>query len=124
MSHLRFAAVCATLCIMAAIPLRGQDASATKPASSPIRSGYNPARRVPNYFGQIGLTPEQREQIYAIKAKHLDKIEALKQQIAQIERDMMTECEGVLTDVQKDLLMQRREAAKVARGKNSTPNDK
>jgi hypothetical protein len=29
---------------------------------------YDPTRRVPPYFGQIGLTPEQKEQVYAINA--------------------------------------------------------
>lgn len=108
--------------LMMAAPLVGQEAgTAPKPAADastkPVRAGYDPARRVPPYFGQIGLTPEQREKVYAIKGKHLEKIDALKVQIEQLEKAMLTECEEVLTDVQKGLLRQRRDSAKSGRSR-------
>ncbi len=69
------------------------------------------SRRVPRYFGQIGLTPEQRESIYKIQGKHEAKINALEKQIADARAEMLKECESVLTDTQKQLLEQRRKAA-------------
>lgn len=73
--------------------------------SAPIpKKKYDPSRRVPPYFGQIALSGEQRESIYKIRKTHIDKIEALKKEITKLETEMLTECEGVLTDTQKKLL--------------------
>ena len=47
-------------------------------------------RRVPPYFGQIGLTPEQREAIYKVRKTHQDKIDVLKKQIADAEARSLT----------------------------------
>ena len=77
------------------------------PVKAPKKT-YDPSRRVPDYFGQIGLTPEQRESIYKIRAKHTETIDALKKQIAEIQAAMLTECESQLTDVQKKQLEFRR----------------
>ena len=68
----------------------------------------DPNRRVPDYFGQIGLTPEQKEAIYKIRAKHAEKIDALKKQIAEAQAAMLAECESQLTDSQKKQLEFRR----------------
>ncbi|MBV8267439.1 MAG: hypothetical protein JO252_14025, partial [Planctomycetaceae bacterium] len=45
--------------------------AATAPAATPAtaRAVRDPSRRVPRYFGQLGITPAQREAIYAIRAK-------------------------------------------------------
>ena len=64
----------------------------------------DPSRRVPDYFGQVGLNPEQRESIYKIRKVHQDKIDALKKQIAEADALSLTECEAVLTDTQKKLV--------------------
>ena len=79
------------------------------------RKAYDPARRVPPYFGQVGLTPEQKEKLYTIRTAHFAKIAAIKGQLEKASRDMMDECEGLLTPAQKDLLKQRRDAAQVSR---------
>lgn len=64
----------------------------------------DPSRRVPAYFGQIGLKPDQRESIYKIRGTHQAKIEALRAQIEEAEAKSLAECEAVLTDTQKKLL--------------------
>ncbi|MDX2038367.1 MAG: hypothetical protein SFX72_17090 [Isosphaeraceae bacterium] len=92
---------------------------ATSPASSPPVRKSDPARRVPPYFGQIALSQEQRETIYKIKRTHLDKIEALEEQIKKLESEMMSECEGVLTETQKKLLENLRRRPSV-REKNAS----
>jgi hypothetical protein len=99
------------LTTLAAIPLAAQDPKSDSPAA---RKTIGQARRVPPYFGQIGLSTEQREQIYKIREKRRQEIFALYQKIEELEGLEMTECEGVLTDAQKKLLAQRREAEKSA----------
>ena len=59
---------------------------------------------MPNHFGQVGLTPEQRESIYKIRKAHYEKLEALRAQIAELESKSMSECEAVLTETQRKLL--------------------
>lgn len=71
---------------------------------------YNPTRRVPMYFGQIGLTESQREEIYSIRAKYYDQIAELKRQIEELETKQNTDCAGVLTESQRKLLETLRNA--------------
>lgn len=82
--------------------------AATKPGE--LKRKYDPARRVPPYFGQIGLNINQRESIYKIRSKHQSKMEDLEKQIAAIQSEMLTECEAVLTDTQRKLLENLRSA--------------
>ncbi len=92
------------------IPLFAQEpkADAAKPAAekpaAPAAKKSDPSRRVPNHFGQVGLTPEQRESIYKIRKAHYEKLEALRSEIADIEAKSMSECEAVLTEAQRKLL--------------------
>jgi hypothetical protein len=77
------------------------------------------SRRVPPYFTKAGITPEQKERIYAIRAKHQVKIDALKKQLDDTEAQELTDCEAVLSPPQKKLLEQFREEAK-AKSKSRT----
>src|SRR5579883_1223102 len=99
---------------LATLPLVAQDTGSTKTseksATPPAKRVVDPSRRVPDYFGQIGLTPEQKETIYKIQAKHLKKIDELEKQIREVKDQMLLECEGVLNDTQKQLLEHRRKA--------------
>ena len=100
----------AVLVALGTIPLVAQEPSPSPKTSRPDTSATRraPARRVPTHFGQLGLTPEQREAIYHIQAKHQAKIADLEEQIAAAKVQMMTECEAVLTQGQKQMLEQRR----------------
>ncbi len=95
------------------LPLGAQEpkvpSSEAKAKPAVAKRSFDAARRVPSYFGQLGLTDEQREAIYKIQGKHLPKIEALERQIAEIRIENLTECEGILTSAQKTLLEQKRE---------------
>ena len=53
------------------------------PAATTARPKADTSRRVPNHFGQVGLTPAQRESIYKIRKAHQEKIDALKAQIVE-----------------------------------------
>ena len=83
---------------------------AEKPPAPAARPKPDPSRRVPNHFGQVGLSIEQRESIYKIRKAHHEKIEALRAQILEDEAKSMVECEAVLTDTQKKLLENLRTA--------------
>lgn len=93
-----------------------------KPADVPkarAKRAPDPTRRVPNHFGQLGLSDEQRESIYKIQAQHMPKIDALEKQINELRAQMVKECETVLTATQKQMLADRRTAVAGARTKKS-----
>ncbi len=94
----------ALLIAAGSLPLLAQDPKAddAKPAAAARKA--DPSRRVPNHFGQVGLTPEQRESIYKIRKAHAEKLEALRAEITEIEAKSMSECEAVLTETQRKLL--------------------
>jgi hypothetical protein len=122
----------ASVLVLGVLPLAwGQEPSekpAPKAGGPAAKRPADPARRVPDLFGQLGLTNEQRESIYKIRAKHLVKIEELRKQLAEANKTMLEECETVLTDSQKQLLDQRekiaREAAKARREARAKTNAK
>jgi hypothetical protein len=115
----------AVLIALGARPSGGQDSPPSKEAGKAgapaAKRAYDPARRVPDYFGQIGLTPEQKESIYKIRAKHHQRVEELERQIAQIHSEMLAECEALLTETQKQLLENRRRAAGNGEKKGGIP---
>ena len=101
----------ATALLLAAGTLVAQESTAPRSDAPAAKRSFDPSRRVPDYFGQIGLTPEQREAIYKVRARHQAKVDELEKQIDEIQAQMLHECEGVLTESQKQMLIQRRKAA-------------
>ena len=71
-----------------------------------------PYRRVPNNFGKIGLSTQQREDIYAIRGQYRAELAELQQRIEELEDNEMAECESVLTDSQQTLLQQLRKVSR------------
>jgi hypothetical protein len=102
-----------SLFLAAGLPLLAQD----EPTKSSASAAY---RRVPPYFGQVGLTPDQRERIYSIRGEYQGQIAELKRQLAELQRQEIAECEAVLTDAQRKLLEQRR-ASRKAQAPAATP---
>ena len=76
-------------------------------------------RRVPPYFGQIGLTPDQRERVYEIRGVYQATIADLKRQIEESQAAELAECEDVLTDAQRKLLENRRASSRRPTGPRS-----
>jgi hypothetical protein len=87
----------------------------TRTRAGSAKRTFDPTHRVPRYFGDIGLTTDQRAEIYKIQAKHMPKIQDLEKQIDELRAKMVAECETVLTDSQKQMLAARRKAASEAR---------
>ena len=98
----------------AAPPTAAQTTVAPATAPAPAKAVRDPSRRVPRYFGQLGITPAQREAIYAIRAREIERTAALKDQIAETQDKAIEDCEAVLTDTQREMLKQRRAAALTA----------
>lgn len=85
--------------------------SATKKStSSKSRSTKAATGRLPIYFGQVDLKPEQREEVYKIQGSYKDKIEKLQKELDALKAKQMKEIEGVLTSTQKKKLASLRKA--------------
>jgi hypothetical protein len=92
----------------------GTTVQETEPAAdSPVipdgPKTYPPFRRVPSYFGQVGLSIQQRSDIYVLRGRYQAEITALKQRIEDLSRQEMAECEAILTEAQRKLLVQLRD---------------
>ena len=61
--------------------------------------------RLPNNYGKLGLTAEQKNEIYAIQARHNGQIDALEEQIRQLKEHRDAEIVAVLSDKQREKLM-------------------
>jgi hypothetical protein len=111
------AASAATLTMLCSrLPLIAQEPKApqTETGAKTAKRVYDPARRLPRYFGQIGLSDSQVEEVYKIQGKHMPKITVLEKQIEDLRAQMLRECEGVLKASQKQLLDQHRADAAAA----------
>ncbi len=67
------------------------------------------ARRLPDYFGMIGLSQTQKEKIYQVREQRLGEIEVLERKIQEIKDGIVADCEKVLTQTQLQLLQEIRE---------------
>ena len=115
----------AAVVLMGQLPLVAQEPGEPKQVTTPAKKKQDRSHRVPDHFGQIGLTPDQKSSIYGIQAKRFEKIEALEKQILAEKTDMLAECEAVLNDTQKKLLDNlRRNAASPAAKASTQPSPK
>jgi hypothetical protein len=62
------------------------------------------SKTLPRYFKQLGLTDQQKKNIYKVRATYAVKIEELQRQIADLKEKEKKELEGVLTDGQRKRL--------------------
>ncbi|HUG92859.1 MAG TPA: hypothetical protein VML55_18605 [Planctomycetaceae bacterium] len=85
-----------------------QPAAAQQSPAAPARTR---ARRLPAYYGQVGLNDRQRETIYGLQAAYADRIEELERQLEALKAKRDQEIEAVLNPQQKTRLRQLVEAA-------------
>jgi hypothetical protein len=78
---------------------------------------------LPPYWKSIGLSDEQKQKAMTIRSDYKTKIDALKQQIIQLEKQEKGELEKILTEDQKKQL-QKIIASKVPGGEGSKEEDK
>jgi TolA-binding protein len=71
--------------------------------------------RLPNFYGQVGVSTSQRNSIYEIQSKYREQLEELEKQIVALREKQEQEMEAVLTPEQKKTLHELREAAEQRR---------
>ncbi|CAN5663512.1 hypothetical protein BH23PLA1_BH23PLA1_23840 [soil metagenome] len=114
----RTLAACLSLSAVIALPLTAQEPDEAPPAQEEktTRKTYPQYRRVPTYFAQVGLSDQQRNEIYTIRGMYQSQIDEFNQQILQLKAQEMGECEAILTEAQKKLLDQRRATSRATPG--------
>ncbi len=60
--------------------------------------------RLPANYGRLGLSDDQKQQIYRIQAKYAAKLEELEKEIEKAKVQRIAECLKVLTKIQKERL--------------------
>jgi TolA-binding protein len=60
--------------------------------------------RVPNGYGQIGLTKDQKERIYGIQTAYSERIKALEAELEELKTEQVVQIKNVLTDAQKSAI--------------------
>jgi Spy/CpxP family protein refolding chaperone len=116
MRRLGISVFSAGLLVALAVPLIAQDTPKEKAPSpaQPATRVQDPARRLPRFFSQVGLTTEQKDKVYTIRSKYTDRMTELRRQMQELTSQELVECETVLTDSQRKLLVERREQAPVS----------
>lgn len=116
MKHLSIVAVLAGIPVTLALVLPGsaqdkQAANTKAPAVAPTAAEAQFSPRLPDYYGQVGLSRQQRETVYAIQKKYWVRLHALRKQIEALETERDKAIYNVLSDRQKqDLARRLREA--------------
>ena len=109
---------CAALLALGVQPSRSGDDRPVAKAEAAAKSRV----RLPNNYAQLGLTPEQRQQVYALQAEYSQKIEQLEAQLAALREQRDKECQALLTPEQRGRLaaiLKEREQQKAERAKTA-----
>lgn len=90
----------------------GQEKSAEKGKAAPAKVAKKPRGRLPQYYGQVGISSEQRQKIYDVQAVYVKQIAELQKQIDALVKKRDGEVAAVLTSEQKEKLDELLAAAK------------
>ncbi len=101
MVRLRMLAVAVALLVAGSPWVVGQDAPRSKDSKEPTPKMRG---QLPQNWGKLGLSDEQKQKIYAAQSKYRAKIDDLKKQIAELQDQEKKDMEAVLTDAQKTRL--------------------
>lgn len=81
-------------------------------------------RRLPTYWGELGLSERQTSTVYAIQEDYFEEIADLEARIARLEKERDAKTRAVLTERQRDVLDAKRAAAEKARKAKSSSRTK
>ena len=90
----------------------GQEKAAEKEKAAPAKVAKKPSGRLPQYYGQVGISSEQRQKIYDVQASYGKQIGELQKQIDALTTKRDGEVAAVLTSEQKKKLDELLAAAK------------
>jgi TolA-binding protein len=129
MKQLLAAALLATLVLPLAAQQRTDAAkadtekSATDEEKKPYLLDVTEARaksgRVPNGYGKLGLTRDQRERIYGIQAAYADRLKELEAEIAQLKDEQVLQMKDVLSESQRTQIESYEARTTARRGRDS-----
>jgi hypothetical protein len=97
-------------------------AKAAKESSGKVRAkaaSKEGRRRLPRYYGKLGLTEGQKDKIYGIQAKHESEIDKLEKQLADAKAKQESDCRKILNADQKKQLAEAVEAGKSRAAKSN-----
>jgi Spy/CpxP family protein refolding chaperone len=100
----------------------GQEKAAEHEKAAPVKVAKKPRGRLPAYYAQIGLSTEQRDQIYKVQSTYRKQIDELQKQIDALKKKQDAEVVAVLKPEQKEkletLLAAAKKRAEERRSKN------
>lgn len=90
--------------ILSVPQLFSQDKAKTTAEPAKTEAKKEPKGRLPNNFGKLGLSDEQKDKVYAVQAKYAEEIARLQKQLAEVRAKVKVETEALLTADQKTKL--------------------
>lgn len=99
-------------------PSASESAESSQPAAKPTRRP-----RLPNHYGKLGLSDEQKQQVYAIQAKYQPQLDELQEKIRALQIERRMEINTVLTKGQKQRLKEIVRQAKEQRQKRKAARE-
>lgn len=96
---------CCCLVLLVHLAVGAQDKSEEKGSTK------KPRGPLPTYFGQIGASDQQREELYKVQDEYEARLEALRQQLKALIAERDAKMESLLTPGQKLRLDELRQAA-------------
>lgn len=117
------ALVLAMLAVRVGYTQEGQPAAeAAEQSEKPKQTRRAPRGRLPNHYGKLGLSEEQRTKIYGIQQNYRTQVQDLQRQIEDLRQQETLEIQETLSEKQRTQLVaflkeaqKRREARRKAR---------
>ncbi|MDA1017879.1 MAG: hypothetical protein O3A00_25905 [Planctomycetota bacterium] len=81
-------------------------------------------RRLPNYYGQVGLSTKQKDDIYKIQETYHNQIEVLQKQISDLQAKRDAETKAILSEEQQGKVNELVAAAKARDAERSKKKKK
>lgn len=106
--------VCAVLGSLVTLVVAQPPATPSDPSTQPRR------KPLPTYFGMLGVSDEQRAQLYDVQDSYEQRLEKLRNELKELVRERDRKMETLLTSGQKLRLKELREAAR-AKAEQTTP---
>jgi hypothetical protein len=114
------AAACLALLFVATTTVRSEPkgseppkSEATAPKKAAKAAAAKKARpRLPKHYGQLGLTPAQKDQVYAVQAKYQAEIAELQKKLNEVRALRDKDAAEILSEDQKKHLAELTAAAK------------
>jgi Spy/CpxP family protein refolding chaperone len=119
MHRFRIVAMAVALVVVGSPWVVGQDSKKDTKDPAPKARGT-----LPQNWGKLGLTDEQKSKIYEAQGKYRAKIDALKRQMQELQDQEKKEMEAVLTDAQKARLREIIGGKAPAESKSDSKKDK